>query len=89
MKGKSYSTVERVFILSALDASGDIKGVCRKNQIAEQTLRRWRRQMGDLKANETLKREHQKQRNDELEKILADSMLISRVVEAAYRKFAI
>ena len=89
MKGKSYSTEERIFILGVLDASGDIKGISRENQIAEQTLRRWRRQMGNQKANETLRREHQKQRNNELKKILADSMLINRVWEAAYRRFPI
>lgn len=86
MKGKAYSTEERIYILGTVDAGGDIKEVCQENQIAEQTLRRWKRQIGCVGASETLRREEQEQKNRELKKILVDSLLMNRVLDAAYRK---
>ena len=86
MKGKSYTTQERIYILEAVDAGGDIKEVCQENKIAEQTLRRWKRQMGCTAAEETLRREKQEQKNSELKKILVDSLLMHRVLDAAYKK---
>ena len=86
MKGKSYTTEERIYILEAVDAGGDIKEVCQENKIAEQTLRRWKRQLGCMAADETLRREKQEQKNSELKKILVDSLLMHRVLDAAYQK---
>jgi transposase-like protein len=86
MKGKSYSTEERIYILGAVDAGGDIKDVCQENKIAEQTLRRWKRQLGYADANETLRREKQEQKNSELKRILVDSLLVNRVLEAVCKK---
>jgi transposase-like protein len=85
MKGKSYSTEERIYILGALDAGGDIKEVCQENQIAEKTLLRWKRQFGCANPGDTLRREKQEQKNDELKKILINSMVMNRVLEEAYK----
>jgi putative transposase len=86
MKGKSYSTEERIYILGAVDAGGDINEVCQQNKIAEQTLRRWKRQFGGADANETLRREEQKQKNTELKRILVDSLLVKQVLDTVYKK---
>jgi|SRR5271170_3635527 len=86
MKGKAYSTEERIYILETVDAGGDIKEVCQENKIAEQTLRRWKRQLGCVDASETLRREQQEHKNNELKKILVDSLLVNQVLDAAYRK---
>jgi transposase-like protein len=86
MKGKSYSTEERIYILGAIGAGGGIKEVCQENKIAEQTLRRWKRQLGCVDANETLRREEQEQKNSELKRILVDSLLVNRVLAEAYKK---
>lgn len=86
MKGKSYSTEERIYILGAVDAGGDIKDVCQENKIAEQTLRRWKRQLGYADANETLRREEQEQKNSELRRILVDSLLVNRVLDAVCKR---
>ncbi len=85
MKGKTYNTEQRIFILGALDAGGDIKEVCQENQIAEKTLLRWKRQMGPASADETLRRAREEQRNKELKKILVDSLLVNKVLEEAYK----
>jgi transposase-like protein len=86
MKGKSYSTEERIYILETVDAGGDIKEVCQENKIAEQTLRRWKRQLGCADVSETLRREEQEHKNSELKKILVDSLLVNQVLDAVYRK---
>jgi transposase-like protein len=65
MRGKAYTTEERIQILGTVEAGGRIKAVCQENQIAEQTLRRWKRQLGRADASETLRREQQENKNRE------------------------
>lgn len=86
MRGKAYTTEERIQILGTVEAGGRIKAVCQENQIAEQTLRRWKRQLGRADASETLRREQQEKKNRELKKILVDSLLVGRVLDSVYRK---
>ena len=72
MKGKSFSSCVR-----------SLKDVCRENQIAEQTIRRWKRQLGNMAVSENLRIEEQEQKNQELRKLLMNSLLINRSFEGA------
>ena len=51
MKGKRYTTEEKIRILREADGTGrKIQDVCRERQISEQTFHRWKREFGMLKS---------------------------------------
>ena len=83
MKGKSFSPDVRMHILRKVEAGADIRVVCHENHIAEQTIRRWKRQLGRLGVNETARLEEQRQKNKELRNLLVNSLLINRAWNAA------
>jgi len=83
MKGKSFSLGVRIQVLRSVEAGASVKDVCRQHQIAEQTIRRWRRELGDMAVSENLRLEEQKQKNRELRKLLVNSLLINRNWDAA------
>jgi putative transposase len=82
MKGKSFSAGVRMKVLRSVEAGASVKDICRQNQIAEQTIRRWRRELGNMAVSENLRREEQEQKNRELRKLLVNSLLIDRTLGA-------
>jgi putative transposase len=46
MKGKRYSTEEKVRILREADAGKSIVDICREKNISDVTYHRWKRQFG-------------------------------------------
>ncbi len=86
MKGKSFSTELRHHVLKSVEAGGNIHDICRENQIAEQTLRRWLRQQGRMKVNEIQLRQEQEQKNRELKEILVNSLLMNPVFPTLFTR---
>ena len=86
MKGKRYSTEEKVRILREVDGGKSIVDICREKNISDVTYYRWRRQFGHLELNEAKRLKELERENTELKKMLADAMLAKRVLEYALEK---
>jgi len=86
MKGKRYSTEEKVRILRDVDAGRSIVDICREKNISDVTYHRWRKQFGHLNLNEAKRLQELERENTELKKRLADSMLAKKVMEYALEK---
>ena len=86
MKGKRYSTEEKVRILRDVDGGKSIVDICREKNISDVTYHRWRKQFGHMDLNEAKRLKELERENTELKKILADAMLAKKVLEYALEK---
>ena len=86
MKGKHYSTEEKVRILREVDGGKSIVDICREKNISDVTYHRWRRQFGHLELNEAKRLKELERENTKLKKMLADAMLAKKVLEHALEK---
>ena len=86
MKGKRYSTEEKVRILREVDGGKSIAEICREKNISDVTFHRWRKQFGQMDLNEAKRLKELERENTELKKMLADAMLAKRVLEYALEK---
>jgi putative transposase len=69
MKGKRYTTEDKIWILREADRGEQtIQVICRKANISEVTFHRWKKQFGQLEVNEARR--------------LKESLLKNRVLEA-------
>jgi putative transposase len=86
MKGKRYTTEDKVRILREADSGKTIQEVCREHNISEVSFHRWKRQFGQMEINEARRLKELERENSELKKMLAESLLKNRVVEAVCAK---
>jgi len=86
MKGKRFSTEEKVRILREVDGGKSIVEVCREKNISDVTFHRWRKQFGHMNLNEASRLKELERENTELKKMLADAMLAKKVLEYALEK---
>ena len=66
--------------------STGIGEVCRERNISEVTFHRWKKQFGRLDVNEARRLKELERENAELKKMLAESLLKNRVLEAVCEK---
>ena len=52
MKGKRYTTEEKIRMLRQADKGKTILEACRENNISEQTFHRWKREFGMIDVNQ-------------------------------------
>ena len=86
MKGKRYTTEEKIRILREAHGGRTILEVCRERNISEQTFHRWKRQFGMMEINEARRLKDLERENAELKKMLAEALLKNRVLEAVCEK---
>jgi len=86
MKGKRYTTEEKIRILREADAGKSILDVCREHNISDVSFHRWKKQFGQLEINEARRLRELERENTELKKLLAESLLKNRVLEAVCEK---
>ena len=86
MKGKRYTTEDKIRILREADTGKTVQEVCRDHNIAEQSYYRWKRQFGMMEVDEARKLRELERENSELKKMLAESLLKNRVLEAVCEK---
>jgi len=86
MKGKRYTTEEKIRILREADAGKSILDVCREHNIADVSFHRWKKQFGQLEINEARRLRELERENTELKQLLAESLLKNRVLEAVCEK---
>jgi putative transposase len=86
MKGKRYTTEDKIRILREADRGGkSIQDICREENVSEVTFHRWKKQFGHMDINARRLKELERE-NSELKKMLAESLLKNRVLEAVCEK---
>ncbi len=86
MKGKRHTTEEEIRILREADSGKNMLEVCKDRNISEVTFHRWKREFGMKDINEAKRLKELERENSELKKMLADSLLKNRVLEAISAK---
>ena len=86
MKGKRYTTDEKIRILREADAGKSILEVCKEHNLSEVSFHRWKKQFGQLEVNDARRLKELERENTELKKMLAESLLKNRVLEAVCEK---
>jgi putative transposase len=86
MKGKRYSTEDKIRILRQADAGQSIVEVCREHNLSEVSFHRWKKQFGQMEVNEAKRMKELERENTELKKMLADSLLENRVLKFVCEK---
>ena len=86
MKGKRYTTEDKIRILREADRSQSVLEVCRTHNISEVSFHRWKKQFGQMDLNEARKLKELERENGELKKMLAEALLKHRVLEAVAEK---
>jgi putative transposase len=80
MKGKRFSTEEKIRMLREADTGKSIVELCRDKNISEATFHRWKREFGMMDINEARRLKELEKENTELKKMLADALLANRVL---------
>ena len=88
MKGKWYTTEDKIRILREADSGKAVLEVCREHNISEVSFHRWKRQYGQMEINEARRLKELERENSELKKMLAESLLKNRVLEMVCEKKA-
>ena len=86
MKGKRYSTEDKIRILRQVDAGLRIEEVCREHNLSQVSFYRWKKQFGQMEVNEAKRLKELERENTELKKMLADSLLENRVLKFVCEK---
>jgi putative transposase len=86
MKGKRYSTEDKIRILRDADGGKNIVEVCKEKNISEVTFHRWKKQFGQMDLSEAKRLKELEKENTELKKMLAEALLAKRVLEYVVEK---
>jgi len=86
MKGKKYTTEDKIRILRQADAGESIVEVCREHNLSQVSFHRWKKQFGQMEVNEAKRLKELERENTELKKMLADSLLENRVLKFVCEK---
>jgi len=86
MKGKTHSTGEMIRILRQADGGETAQSVCRAHNSSEQTFYRWKKKYGDMELADARRLKELEKENAELKKMLAESMLETRVLKEVNSK---
>jgi putative transposase len=87
MKGKRYTTEDKIRMLREADrGEKSIQDICREANLSVVSFHRWKRQFGQMDINEARRLKELERENSELKKMLAESLLKNRVLEAVCEK---
>jgi putative transposase len=86
MKGKRYSTEDKIRILRQADAGQSVAEVCKEHNLSQVSFHRWKKQFGQMEVNEAKRLKELEKENTELKKMLADSLLENRVLKFVCEK---
>jgi putative transposase len=87
MKGKRYTTEEKIRILREADrGQKSVLDICLEENISEVTFHRWKQQFGHMEVNEARRLKELERENSELKKMLAEEMLKNRVLSYVCEK---
>ena len=78
---KRFSEEAIVRILKEAEGGDEIREVCRRHNITEQTFYRWRRKYGGMEVAEARKLRDLERENSELKKMVAELSLDNRMLK--------
>ena len=81
MKGKRASEEQIIRVLKDAEQIGNVREVCRKHNITEQTFYRWRNKYGGMDVSEAKRLKQLEKENDELKKLVAELSLDNRMLK--------
>ena len=83
MKGKRYKVEDKLRILREAEHGGKtIQEVCREEDISEVSFHRWQKRFGQTEVDDGRRLKELERENTELKKMLAESLLKSRLLKA-------
>ncbi len=77
---KRFTEEQIIAILKEADASGNARDVCRRHNISETTLYRWRRKFDGLEVSDAKRLRELERENTELKKMVAELSLDNRML---------
>ena len=86
MKGKRYTTEQKIRILREADTGKTIQDVCREHKISEQSFHRWKREFGMMELDQAKQLKELQKENARLKRMLADEMLGKELLKEALEK---
>ena len=87
MTGKRYTTEDKIRIPREADrGERALLEICREANSSEVTFPRWKKPFGQMEVNEARRLKELERENTELKKMLADTLLKNRVLEAVCEK---
>ena len=87
MKGKRYTTEQKIRILRSADQEGvNIQDACREAGISEQSFHRWKREFGMMELDQAKQLKELQKENARLKRMLADEMLGKELLKEALEK---
>jgi putative transposase len=83
---KRFSEEQIVRILHEAEAAGNVRDVCRKYNMTEQTFYRWRKQFAGMDVTDVRQLKALQSENTELKKIVAELTLDNRMLRDVNEK---
>jgi putative transposase len=86
MKEKQHSTAARIGLRRQSEGDETVESTCREHNISKATFHRWKRKYGDMDLADAKRLKKLEKENNELKKMLAESLLKNRVLEVVNAK---
>ena len=86
MQQKHHSTEAIIRILRQSEGGETVESTCREHNISKATFHRWKRKYGAMNLADAKRLKELEKENNELKKMLAESLLKNRVLEAVNAK---
>lgn len=87
MKGKRYTTEQKIRILRSAEQSGvSIQDVCLDAGISEQSFHRWKKEFGMMELDQAKQLKELQKENARLKRMLADELLGKGLLKEALEK---
>jgi len=80
MKRKRFTEEQIIKALKEVDGGGEVRDVCRRLGVTEQSFYRWRRKYGGLEVNEAKRLRELETENGRLKRMVADLMLDNQIL---------
>jgi putative transposase len=88
MKKTRFKEEQIIGILREAESGGEVRELCRRHNISEQTFYRWRNKYGNLEVSEARRLKELEVENNRLKKLVADQALdIAMLKEITSKKW--
>jgi putative transposase len=80
MKKKRFTEEQIIKALKEVDGGAEVRDVCRRLGVSEQSFYRWRRRFGGLEVSEAKRLRELETENGRLKRMVADLMLDNQIL---------
>lgn len=86
MRKSRFTTEQIVGILNEYETGGGAAALCRRHNISQQTLYRWKRKYGGLERGEATRLKALEEENTRLKRLVAEQALDNQILKDLLRK---